>query len=188
MSKCAAWYQKYVHLKACLARRYVPRAWGAVKMTSTPVPRNTNCAESKGYNPISLLSFMQKIMQKVLTRNIRAVIGVCPIYLYQSAYKVGSPQKPRCTMSLYIHQKQQKTGSYTWAFLDIEGASDSTSCHITKHAKWHGLGDTLAMDWLHAGWQKNSATLAAEQCRGLWPTAACSGAGCYPTALKPGCR
>ena len=40
-------------------------------MTSTPVPRNTNYAESKGYNPICLLSFMQKIMQKFLTRIIR---------------------------------------------------------------------------------------------------------------------
>ena len=67
-------------------------------------------------------------------------------------------------MRLHICRKQWKTGSYTSYFLDIEGASDSTSCDVTKAAKWHGLGDTLAIDWLHAGWQKNSATLA-EHCR-----------------------
>jgi len=39
-------------------------------------------------------------------------------------------------------QKQWKTGSYIGAFLDAEGASDSTSCDITKAAKWHGLGET----------------------------------------------
>ena len=55
---------------------------GAFKMTSTPVPRNTNYAEFKGYNPICLLSFMQKIMLKVLTRNIRGEsLGYVP-YIY----------------------------------------------------------------------------------------------------------
>ena len=55
---------------------------GAVKMTSTPVPRNSKYAEPKGYNPICLLSFMQKIMQKVLTRNIRGEsLGYVP-YIY----------------------------------------------------------------------------------------------------------
>ena len=34
---------------------------------------------------------------------------------------------------------------------------------LQAHAIWHVLGDTLAMDWLHAGWQKNAATLAGEQ-------------------------
>jgi hypothetical protein len=48
------------------------------------------------------------------------------------------------------------------AFLDIEGASDSNSCDIAKPAKCHGLGDIMVMDWLHAGWKKNSATLAGE--------------------------
>jgi len=58
-------------------------------------------------------------------------------------------------MWLNIHRKEWKIGSYTWTSLDIEGASDSTPPDITKAAKWHGLGDTLAMDWLHAGWQKS---------------------------------
>ena len=40
-------------------------------MTSIPVHRNTNYAESEGYTPISLLSLMQKIMLKLLARNIR---------------------------------------------------------------------------------------------------------------------
>jgi len=42
------------------------------------------------------------------------------------------------------------------SFLDIEGASDSTSHYIKKGYKmactWR---HTLVMDWLHAGWQKN---------------------------------
>ena len=42
-------------------------------------------------------------------------------------------------MWLHIYRKQWKTGSYTWAFLDTEEASASTSCDITQAAKWHGL-------------------------------------------------
>jgi len=52
-------------------------------------------------------------------------------------------------ISIHIYRKQWKTGSYT-SFLDIEEACDSSSCDIANSAKWHGLGDTLAMDWLHA--------------------------------------
>jgi len=114
-------------------------------MTSIPLLRNNNNTESEGYNPISLLPLTQKIMQKLVPSN-------------------NSPQKSQCTMRLHIYRKQWKTGSYTWAFLDIEGASDSTSCDITKTAKWHGLRDTLPMDWLHAERQKNSATIVREHC------------------------
>jgi len=36
-------------------------------------------------------------------------------------------------------QGAEETGSYTWAFLDIVGASVRTSRYITKTAKRHGL-------------------------------------------------
>jgi hypothetical protein len=59
-SKSVARYQKYVHIKACLGNIYIPRAWRQVKMTFIPVPRKANFTEAEGYQPISLLSFMQK--------------------------------------------------------------------------------------------------------------------------------
>jgi hypothetical protein len=55
----------------------------------------------------------------------------------------------------YLYRTQWKKGNYTSDFPDIGGASNSTSCEITKASKWHRLGDTLAMDWLHAAWKKN---------------------------------
>jgi len=83
-----------------------------------------------------------------------SVIGACPLHLYKSAYKLGNWQKTKCTVWFHIYWKQWKTGSYTEPFVDNEGATDSISCYITKTAKWYGLGDTIPMDWLHAGWQK----------------------------------
>jgi hypothetical protein len=55
-------YEKYVHIKACPARRYIPRAWGQVKMTFIPAPGKVNYDEVKGHCLIALLSFMQKTM------------------------------------------------------------------------------------------------------------------------------
>jgi len=56
--KPAAIYVKCMHVKACLARRYIPIAWDEVKMTFIPAP-----GKGMGHHPISLLYFMQKTMQ-----------------------------------------------------------------------------------------------------------------------------
>jgi hypothetical protein len=67
-----------MHIKACLARRYIPRAWGLVKMTFLPVHRRANYNEAKGYHPVSLLSFMQKTKQKLVNKNIKGQRGKAP--------------------------------------------------------------------------------------------------------------
>jgi len=36
-----------VHIKPCLARGYIARAWGKVKITFVPVPGKTNSTEAK---------------------------------------------------------------------------------------------------------------------------------------------
>jgi hypothetical protein len=72
VSKSVVKYQKYVHMKACLA-------WRHVKMTLIPAPGKANCTEAMGYHPISLLFCMQKIMKKLLARHIRdKSLGLCP--------------------------------------------------------------------------------------------------------------
>ena len=142
VSKSVAWYQKYVHNKACLEMGYTPRDWRQVKMMF--IPGKVNYTQANAYCPISILSFMQKMMQKFETRNIRdETLGNVP-YIYKNMpTNQRCPPKLQCTTWLHIYRKQWKTGSYTWAFLDIEDATDSTSCDITKAAKWHGLRDTL---------------------------------------------
>jgi len=51
-------------------------------MTFIPVSRKANYTQAQGYHPISLLAFMQKTMQNMLTRNIRGEsLGHVP-YIY----------------------------------------------------------------------------------------------------------
>jgi hypothetical protein len=72
VSKSVVKYQKYVHMRACLA-------WGQVKMTLIPAPGKANCTEAMGYNHISLLFCMQKMIQKLMARHIRdKSLGLCP--------------------------------------------------------------------------------------------------------------
>jgi hypothetical protein len=98
MSKSLA-YQKFVYIIARPARRYVPRVSRTVEVTTTPLPRNTNYAEAKGYHPISLLHFMQKAMQKLVARNIRGK-SLCyvPHPYTNLPINHGSQQTPQCTM------------------------------------------------------------------------------------------
>jgi hypothetical protein len=62
VSKLVAKYQRYMHITACLARRYIPIAWGQVNTTLIPASGKANCTDSKGYHLISVLSFMRKTM------------------------------------------------------------------------------------------------------------------------------
>jgi len=48
---------------------------------------------------------------------------------------------------------------------------------------------TIAMEWLHAGWQKKvTATITEKHWKSLWPSNVQRGAFYYPIAVKPGCR
>jgi len=69
--KPVARYLKYEHVKACLARTYIPTAWEQVKMTFISAP-----GKGKGYHPISLLYFMQKNIENWWPRISGRVTGV----------------------------------------------------------------------------------------------------------------
>jgi len=102
---------------------------------------------------------MQKMMEKLVTRNIRdKTLGYVPYIPNNLPTNQVSPQKPQCIV-WHVYRKQWKRGSNTSAFLDIEGASKNTSSDITNTAKWHGVGDTLKW-WIGSmlGGKKITAT------------------------------
>jgi hypothetical protein len=75
---------KYVHIKACLATVYVPRSMRQVKMIFIPVTGNVNYTQTRAYCPFSLLAYIQKMMQKFETRNVREeTLGNVP-YIYMN--------------------------------------------------------------------------------------------------------
>jgi len=71
----------HVYIKACLARGYIPRAWGQVKMTFVPVPDKTNCTEAK--STVHAENDAKFGDQKYQGRNS----SICPLHRKQFAYK-----------------------------------------------------------------------------------------------------
>jgi hypothetical protein len=88
-----------VHIKVCFATGYKPRAWRMVKMMFITANGKVNYTQARAYCPIIPLSFMQKIMQKFMTSNVKdETLGNVP-YIYSNLpTNQGSTQKPQCTM------------------------------------------------------------------------------------------
>jgi len=79
-------------------------------------------------------------MQKFVIRNIRDEILGHETYIYINlpTNQENSHTLQR-TMWLHLYKKQCKIGSYTCAFIDIDGATISISHQVTKAAKWSWL-------------------------------------------------
>jgi hypothetical protein len=155
-------------------------------MMFIPVPAKVIYTQGKEYCPITLPSFIQKTKQKLLTRNINnKTLGQWP-YIYNNLpTKHRSQQISQCIMWLDTYMEQQKTGSCTWMFLDIEAASDSTSCDIRNAA--HGMqfetnfSNGLATSWVA---QKSQPHLQEKHWKCLWSSAVNRGAFYYPKLWK----
>jgi hypothetical protein len=74
-------------------------------MTFIPAPGKVNYAQAKAYCPISLLSFMQKMMQKLVIRNIKDGTLGHDAHIYNNL--------PTMHHVITLIQMQWKTGSYT---------------------------------------------------------------------------
>jgi hypothetical protein len=148
-----------MHIKACLSKEIYTQSWGQVKTTFIPVPRKANYSKAKKYHSISLLSFMQKTMQKLVARNIRGEsLWVCSTYLYQSAYKLGKTKETIMHHVITHTQEAVQKRKLHLSFTRYLGS-------FWLHFMWQNKGcqmawacrHTLAIDWLHAGWQKNDS-------------------------------
>jgi hypothetical protein len=65
-------------------------------MTLKPAPGKVNYTQAKAYYHISLLSFMQKMMQKLVARNERnESLGYVPYICQQTSEVQGNCNKPR---------------------------------------------------------------------------------------------
>jgi hypothetical protein len=76
--------------RACLATGNVPATWRQVKMVFIPKPGRDSYRGPKGYRPISLTSFLLKIMEMLIDRLVRdKILVVVPLNPNEHAYQVG---------------------------------------------------------------------------------------------------
>jgi hypothetical protein len=76
-------------LRTSLALGYIPMSWRHVRVVFIPKPGNL-LSQAKSLWPISLMSFILKILEKLLDRPIRGgVLSEKPLHPYQFAYRAG---------------------------------------------------------------------------------------------------
>jgi hypothetical protein len=119
----------------------------------------------------TILSFMLKTMEKLVDRYIRdKILRLRLLHRYQFAYQSGrSTDTVLCHVITHIEEAVENSEVTLEAFLDIEGAFDSTSFDIiTKAAKQHGREDMICR-WISSrlGSRKITATLAGETLEGF---------------------
>jgi hypothetical protein len=131
-----------------------------------------------------------KTMEKLVDRHIRdEMLGLRPLHQYQFAYQPGkSTETALHHVITHIEQGVENREVTLGAFLDIEGAFDSTSFDIiTKAAKWMALETQAvlgsALCWV-AG--KSQPRLQEKLWRGLWPGSVHRGEF-YRLCCGPGC-
>ena len=76
--------------------RYIPPAWRQGKMMFISANGKVNYTQAKAYCPITLPSFMQKTMQKFMTRNVKdETLGHVPYIYTNLPTNHRSPKKPQ---------------------------------------------------------------------------------------------
>lgn len=115
--------------RASHAWGYIPSAWRTVKVTYIPKAGKRPSAQPKSFRPISLISFLQKTMEKILDRHIREkVLPRSPLHKNQYAYLPGkSTTHALQNLIGKIEKSLSIKEQALCSFLDIEGAFDNTS-------------------------------------------------------------
>jgi hypothetical protein len=131
-------------LRTSLALGYIPMSWRHIRVVFIPKPGKL-LSQAKSLRPISLMSFILKILEKLLDRHIRGgVLTDKPLHRYQFAYRVGMSTETALFQVVHRLEKSFKHKEVALgAFLDIVGAFDNTSFNaMVKAARERELEET----------------------------------------------
>ncbi|CAH2097628.1 unnamed protein product [Euphydryas editha] len=146
--------------RSCLAYRYTPKVWREVKVVFIPKPGKGDYSQPKSFRPISLTSFLLKVLERLIDRELRSTTLVeQPLNPNQHAYSTGkSTDSALHKVISYIEGNLHHKISTLGAFIDIEGAFDKTKFTSISRALYkHGVNNTVA------GWIDNMLKYRAIQ-------------------------
>uniref|UniRef100_A0A1B6E7F2 Uncharacterized protein n=1 Tax=Clastoptera arizonana TaxID=38151 RepID=A0A1B6E7F2_9HEMI len=116
-------------LRGCIAIGYVPASWRITRVSFIPKPGRRSYQTVKDFRPISLTSFLLKTLEKIVDNYVRDnVLTGCPLHRWQHAYTVGlSTETALHSVVSYIEESLEARETVIGAFVDIEGAFNSTT-------------------------------------------------------------
>jgi hypothetical protein len=169
--------------RASMAYGFIPISWRQVKVTFIPKPGKVDYTEAKAYRPISLSSFLLKMMEKLVDRTY-------PLHWNQHAYLTGkSTEIALHNVVTHIENAIEHKDIALGAFLDIEVAFDRTSFYIIKQAaEKHGIEPAICR-WIRNMLESRTitATLSGETLGASSSRGVSAGGSDLTPAVEPGC-
>lgn len=138
--------------RASLSLGYIPSSWRGTLVTFIPKAGKTAYDRAKSYRPISLISFILKVLEKLIDRGIREkYLKKNPLNTSQHAYQTG---KGTDSGGHYLTDEIEKSitnqGVAIVVFLDIAGAFDNTGFETIEKALNNKGVDTWMINWIMA--------------------------------------
>jgi hypothetical protein len=101
-------------LRASLALGYIPMSWRHVRVVFIPTP-GKSFSQAKSLRPVSLMSFILKILEKLLDRHIRGgVLVKKPLHRYQFACRAGMSTETALSRSIRDWKSLLNTKRLDW--------------------------------------------------------------------------
>lgn len=172
--------------RASLMLGYIPSSWRGTLVTFIPKAGKIAYDRANSYRPISLMSFILKVLEKLVDRGIREKHLIeNPLNGSQHAYQTGKGTE---SASHYMTDEIEKSitnqGAAIVVFLDIAGAFDNTGFQTIEQSLRAKGVDAWIINWIMTMLKTRSikaSSLGSETSYN--PTKGCPQGGCLSPLL-----
>lgn len=131
---------------------HIPRSWQGTYVCFLPKPDKPSYEEPKAFRPISLMSFMLKILEKLINNSIwENELKINKLNPNQFAYQSGK-STDTALHSLVAHINKNtltiKKNSLISLFIDVQGAFDNTAYPVIKKSAEDKNIKTWKINWI----------------------------------------
>lgn len=173
--------------RASLLLGYIPISWRGALVTFIPKPGKDNYGLPKSYRPISLMSFILKLLEKLIDKKIRnCELVEKPLSKNQHAYRSGRSTETALHQLISKTEKMldTKDGANLSVFLDIAGAFDNTATQtIIDCARMKGIAN-WTLEWIESMLSNRSVKPACSHgTMHIIPTKGCPQGACLSPLL-----
>lgn len=172
--------------RSSLVMGYIPVSWRDTFVTFIPKAGKAAYDQAKSYRPISLMSFVLKVLEKLLDRRIREKhLTINSFSTDQFAYQKDKGTDAALHGLVTQIEKNLKFGEITFAvFLDIEGAFDNTAFHIIERTAHEKEINQWIVTWINSMLRNRIVRSKVENDQNIYkPTRGCPQGGCLSPLL-----
>lgn len=136
--------------RASLKLNHIPNSWRGTLVTFIPKAGKIAYDRATSYRPISLMSFILKVLEKLIDRHIREKhLKNIPLNRFKHAYQTGkSTESALHYKTDEIEKTITNEGAAIVVFLDISGAFDNTGFHAIKDSLRAKEVESWMINWI----------------------------------------